>query len=153
MRPPRPAPGGFPVVGIIGGGQLARMCAGPAAELALTLSVLTGAPDDAAAQVIPSAPVGGHDDLPAVLEFAAHCDVVTFDHEHVPPDVLAARKDLDERMRNDVLAALRAACAADECKAILRAIFGGDELREGLAEGYDALRGALEMATSRGLFD
>ena len=66
------------------------MCAGPAAELALTLSVLTGAPDDAAAQVIPSAPVGGHDDLPAVLEFAAHCDVVTFDHEHVPPDVLAA---------------------------------------------------------------
>ena len=26
---PRRAPGGFPVVGIIGGGQLARMCAGP----------------------------------------------------------------------------------------------------------------------------
>jgi phosphate/phosphite/phosphonate ABC transporter binding protein len=71
----------------------------------------------------------------------------------IPPDVLAARKDLDERMRNDVLAALRAACAAGECKAILRAIFGGDELREGLAEGYDALRGALDMATSRGLFD
>ena len=37
---PQRAPGGFPVVGIIGGGQLARMCAGPAAELAITLSVL-----------------------------------------------------------------------------------------------------------------
>ena len=42
---PQRAPGGFPVVGIIGGGQLARMCAAPAAELAITLSVLAEAPD------------------------------------------------------------------------------------------------------------
>ena len=84
------APGGFPVVGIIGGGQLARMCAGPAAELSVALSVLAEAPDAAAAQVIPSAPVGSHADTDAVLAFARECDVVTFDHEHVPPDVLAA---------------------------------------------------------------
>src|SRR4051794_25244444 len=51
---PQRAPGGFPVVGIVGGGQLARMCAGPAAELAITLSVLAESPDAAAAQVIPS---------------------------------------------------------------------------------------------------
>ena len=87
------APGGFPVVGIIGGGQLARMCAGPAAELAVSLSVLAEAPDAAAAQVIPSAPVGSHTDLEAVLAFARECDVVTFDHEHVPPEVLAALVD------------------------------------------------------------
>ncbi len=87
---PQRAPGGFPVVGIVGGGQLARMCAGPAAELAITLSVLAEAPDAAAAQVIPSAPVGDHTDAEAVLAFARECDVVTFDHEHVPAGVLSA---------------------------------------------------------------
>ncbi len=90
MADPRPAPGGFPIVGIIGGGQLARMCAGPAAELAITLSVLAESPYAAAAQVIVSAPVGDHTDVEAVLAFAKQCDVVTFDHEHVPADVLAA---------------------------------------------------------------
>jgi 5-(carboxyamino)imidazole ribonucleotide synthase len=87
---PQRAPGGFPVVGIIGGGQLARMCAAPAAELAITLSVLAEAPDAAAAQVVPSAPVGDHRDVEAVRAFARECDVVTFDHEHVPAEVLAA---------------------------------------------------------------
>jgi 5-(carboxyamino)imidazole ribonucleotide synthase len=85
---PRRAPGGFPVVGVIGGGQLARMCAGPAAELGLTLSVLAEAEDASAALVVPSSPVGAHTDAEAVRRFAAACDVVTFDHEHVPPAVL-----------------------------------------------------------------
>ena len=66
------------------------MCAGPAAELAVTLSVLAEAPDAAAAQVVPSAPVGDHRDVEAVRAFARECDVITFDHEHVPADVLAA---------------------------------------------------------------
>ena len=90
MTSPQRAPGGFPVVGFIGGGQLARMCAGPAAELSLTLSVLAEAPDAAAAQVVPHSPVGDHTDVEDVLAFARHCDVVTFDHEHVPPAVLDA---------------------------------------------------------------
>ncbi|CCH79263.1 Phosphoribosylaminoimidazole carboxylase ATPase subunit [Nostocoides japonicum T1-X7] len=90
MTEPRRAPGGFPVVGIVGGGQLARMCAGPAAELAIALSNLAESPDAAAAQVIPSAPVGDHRDVDAVLTFAKACDVVTFDHEHVPAPVLSA---------------------------------------------------------------
>src|SRR5690242_13874933 len=66
------------------------MCAAPAAELAITLSVLAEAPDAAAAQVIPSSPVGDHTDVEAVLAFARECDVVTFDHEHVPANVLEA---------------------------------------------------------------
>ncbi|WP_035905990.1 5-(carboxyamino)imidazole ribonucleotide synthase [Knoellia subterranea] len=93
MTSPQRAPGGFPVVGIVGGGQLARMCAGPAAELGLTLSVLAEAPDASAALVIPSAPVGDHTDVDAVLAFARECDVVTFDHEHVPAPVLSALAD------------------------------------------------------------
>lgn len=90
MPTPTRAPGGFPVVGIIGGGQLARMCAGPAAELGVTLSVLAEAADASAALVVPSSPVGEHSDVEAVRAFARECDVVTFDHEHVPTDVLDA---------------------------------------------------------------
>jgi 5-(carboxyamino)imidazole ribonucleotide synthase len=66
------------------------MCAAPAAELAITLSVLAEAPDAAAAQVIPSAPVGDYTDVETVRAWARECDVVTFDHEHVPAEVLAA---------------------------------------------------------------
>ncbi len=64
------------------------MCAGPAAELGITLSVLAEADDASAALVVPSSPVGDHTDAEAVLAFARACDVVTFDHEHVPADVL-----------------------------------------------------------------
>ncbi len=90
MTQPRRAPGGFPVVGVIGGGQLARMLQAPAVALGVQLSVLAEAEDASAALVVPSAPVGDHRDLDAVCRFAASCDVVTFDHEHVPADVLAA---------------------------------------------------------------
>ena len=88
--PPRHTPGGFPVVGVIGGGQLARMMQGPAVELGVQLSVLAEAEDASAALVVPSSPVGSHTDLETVRAFAHRCDVVTFDHEHVPPEVLAA---------------------------------------------------------------
>ena len=84
------APTSFPVVGIVGGGQLARMCQPPAVALSLTLSVLARSEDDSAALVIPDSLVGEHDDLDAVRRLAARSDVVTFDHEHVPADVLAA---------------------------------------------------------------
>lgn len=93
MSIPHRAPGGFPVVGIIGGGQLARMCAGPAAELGLTLSVLAEDARSSAALVVPSSPVGEHTDVEAVRAFARECDVVTFDHEHVPAEVLQALVD------------------------------------------------------------
>ncbi len=66
------------------------MMQGPAIEMGLQLSVLAEATDAAAALVVPSAPVGDHTDLEAVLAFARECDVVTFDHEHVPPAVLVA---------------------------------------------------------------
>ena len=90
MTAPARAPGGFPVVGIIGGGQLARMCQPPAVGLSITLSVLAESADASAALVIPSCVVGAHTDIEAVRAFASQCDVVTFDHEHVPAEVLAA---------------------------------------------------------------
>lgn len=76
---------GAPRVGIVGGGQLARMSAAPAAALGIGLRVLAAAPGESAAQVIHDVVIGRHDDLVALLRFADGCDVVTFDHEHVPP--------------------------------------------------------------------
>jgi len=90
VTPPQRAPGGFPVVGIIGGGQLARMCQPPSVGLSITLSVLAGSAGEPAALVIPSSAVGDHGDVEAVRAFARECDVVTFDHEHVPVEVLSA---------------------------------------------------------------
>ena len=77
-------------MGIIGGGQLARMCQPPSVALSITLSVLAESAEASAALVVPSSPVGDHNDVEAVRAFARECDVVTFDHEHVPAAVLAA---------------------------------------------------------------
>ncbi|MFC7594666.1 5-(carboxyamino)imidazole ribonucleotide synthase [Terrabacter sp. GCM10028922] len=93
MSQPKRAPGGFPVVGVVGGGQLARMMQGPAVELGIQLTVLAETDTAAAALVVPSSPVGEHTDLDTVLAFARECDVVTFDHEHVPAHVLEALED------------------------------------------------------------
>ena len=75
---------GFPVVGVVGGGQLARMMAGPAIGLGLTLRVLARDAADSAALVVPDVDIGAEDDLAALRRFALACDVLTFDHEHVP---------------------------------------------------------------------
>ena len=75
-------------VGVIGGGQLARMMIAPAVELGLDLRVLAEG-DGMSAQLAATA-VGDYRDIDAVRAFAADVDVVTFDHEHVPQDVLRA---------------------------------------------------------------
>lgn len=74
---------------MIGGGQLARMMAGPAAELGVCFSVLAESADASAAQVAPHT-VGDHTDLEALRAFARTVDVITFDHEHVPTEHLRA---------------------------------------------------------------
>jgi 5-(carboxyamino)imidazole ribonucleotide synthase len=79
---------GAPRVGIVGGGQLARMSAAPAAALGIGLRVLATSLDESAAQVIHDVVLGRHDDLDALRRLADGCDVVTFDHEHVPPAYL-----------------------------------------------------------------
>jgi 5-(carboxyamino)imidazole ribonucleotide synthase len=80
----------FPVVGVVGGGQLARMTHQASIPLGIRFRVLSGDPDDSAAQVIRDVQVGDHEDLAALREFARGCDVLTFDHEHVPTGHLRA---------------------------------------------------------------
>lgn len=76
------------VVGIIGGGQLARMMYGPAIRLGLQVKLLAEAPGVSAAQVAHDVAYGDYTDPETVLGFAAGCDAITFDHEHVPTTLL-----------------------------------------------------------------
>jgi len=79
-----------PVVGMVGAGQLARMTAQAAIGLGVGFRVLAGSAADSAAQVVAGTVVGDHRSLDDLRAFAAGCDVLTFDHEHVPGGHLAA---------------------------------------------------------------
>jgi 5-(carboxyamino)imidazole ribonucleotide synthase len=73
---------------MVGGGQLARMTHQAAIALGQSLRVLAESPDDGAALVAADVRIGHHTDLAALREFAKGCEVVTFDHEHVPGDLI-----------------------------------------------------------------
>jgi 5-(carboxyamino)imidazole ribonucleotide synthase len=81
-------PNAPPVVTMIGGGQLARMTHQAAIALGQTLRVLAASPDDPAAQVTPDVVIGAHTDFDALRKAAAGADALTFDHEHVPTELL-----------------------------------------------------------------
>lgn len=71
----------------------------------------------------------------------------------IPPDVIAVRRNLAPAPYERALGALRAACADPTARPLVRAVFGGDALREGLEPGHEALRHAYERAIANGLFD
>jgi 5-(carboxyamino)imidazole ribonucleotide synthase len=75
-------------VGVIGGGQLARMMIAPAVELGIDIRVL--AEGEGMSAAIAASAVGDYRDTDTVLAFAKEVDVITFDHEHVPQPVLRA---------------------------------------------------------------
>ena len=75
-------------VGVIGGGQLARMMTPPAINLGLQIKVLAEAQGSSAEMA--TTMVGDYNQLDVVREFARDVDVITFDHEHVPLSVLRA---------------------------------------------------------------
>jgi 5-(carboxyamino)imidazole ribonucleotide synthase len=75
-------------LGIVGGGQLARMMIAPAVELGVDVRVLAEEPGMAAA--LAASATGDYRDLETVRAFARGVDVLTFDHEHVPQEVLRA---------------------------------------------------------------
>ena len=76
------------MVAMVGGGQLARMTHQAAIALGQTLRVLATAPDEPAAQVSPDVVIGSHTDLEDLRRVAAGADALTFDHEHVPTELL-----------------------------------------------------------------
>ena len=77
--------GAMTTVGILGGGQLARMMALAGAPLGLRFLVLDTAGDACAGQFAPMV-VGDYTDRAALEEFASRIDVATFDFENVPAE-------------------------------------------------------------------
>jgi 5-(carboxyamino)imidazole ribonucleotide synthase len=116
---------GAPVVGMVGAGQLARMTGQAAVSLGIGFRVLAAAPDESAALVFAGTHIGDYRSLDDLTAFAAGCDVVTFDHEHVPgphlrvleragaavrPGSDALRHAQDKRAMRERLAGLGVAC-------------------------------------------
>ena len=69
---------------MVGGGQLARMTSQAATGLGVGFRVLAGDAGESAAQVVAGTRLGDYRSLADLRAFAAGCDVLTFDHEHVP---------------------------------------------------------------------
>jgi 5-(carboxyamino)imidazole ribonucleotide synthase len=94
-----------PVVGMVGAGQLARMTCQAAVGLGIGFRVLAAAPDESAAQVCAGTELGDYRSLDDLMAFGGHCDVLTFDHEHVPGPHLNAleRSGLKVRPGPDAL--------------------------------------------------
>src|SRR4051794_35669511 len=80
----------LPVVAMVGAGQLARMTHQAAIALGQSLRVLATDPAESAALVAADVVLGSHTDLEALRRVADGATVVTFDHEHVPTEHLAA---------------------------------------------------------------
>jgi 5-(carboxyamino)imidazole ribonucleotide synthase len=79
----------FPTLGVIGGGELARMFVAPAAALGVDLLIYASDPNDSAAQIC-NHEIGSYKDLHAIRKFAKKCDVITFINELIPLSIIRA---------------------------------------------------------------
>lgn len=75
-------------IGVVGGGQLARMMYAPGTALGLDMHLLAEGPEVGAAKVFHNVEVGDYNQAEVVTGFEAGVDVLTFDHEHVPTHIL-----------------------------------------------------------------
>ncbi|MFN4131805.1 MAG: 5-(carboxyamino)imidazole ribonucleotide synthase [Caldimicrobium sp.] len=83
------------VIGIFGGGQLAKMSAQAARKFSFKIKVLDPTPDCPASQVAEQV-VGSFKDPHTVKKFAKECDILTFDIEHVDITLI---KELSDNKR------------------------------------------------------
>ena len=128
-----------PVVGMVGAGQLARMTCQAAVGLGIGFRVLAAAVGESAAQVCAGTQIGDYRSLDDLVAFGRRCDVVTFDHEHVPgpharaleragprvrPGPDALRYAQDKRAMRERLAGLGVACPRSARAACLEDVTG-----------------------------
>jgi 5-(carboxyamino)imidazole ribonucleotide synthase len=71
-------------IGILGGGQLARMLAQAASRIGLNCHVFAPEADSCAFDVVKRATVARYADQEALARFASDCDVITYEFENVP---------------------------------------------------------------------
>jgi 5-(carboxyamino)imidazole ribonucleotide synthase len=84
---------------MVGAGQLARMTAQAAIGLGIGFRLLADSPDDSAAQIWAATQLGDYRSAADLRAFAVGCDVLTFDHEHVPGAHLAALEQAGVKVR------------------------------------------------------
>jgi 5-(carboxyamino)imidazole ribonucleotide synthase len=75
-------------LGILGGGQLARMLALKCHELGLPVAIYSASPDDPAAQVVKDWRKGDLSEPQGLSEFLKSCSVVTFESEFMDAKIL-----------------------------------------------------------------
>ncbi len=71
-------------IGILGGGQLARMLGASAAKLGFRTVFLEPGQDAPASQTCNAQIIAEYDDKTALKELASQCDVITYEFENVP---------------------------------------------------------------------
>lgn len=81
------APGS--TIGILGGGQLARMLAQAASRIGLNCHVYAPEADSCAFEVVKRGTVAAYSDQDALARFANDCDVITYEFENVPSQTAA----------------------------------------------------------------
>jgi 5-(carboxyamino)imidazole ribonucleotide synthase len=77
----------FPTLGVIGGGELARMYVAPAVALGIDLLMYVSDPNDSSAQIY-NHEIGSYRDLDAIRKFAKNCDVITCVDELIPLSII-----------------------------------------------------------------
>ena len=87
---------GYPLIdiGILGGGQLAKMMAQVAKQYGFAIHILDPTPDAPASSIADSHTVGDLYDESAIRSVVERCDVTTYDIEHIDTDAL--KKLVDE---------------------------------------------------------
>ena len=82
-----------PIVGIIGGGQLARMMFQAGLSLGIDVHILRSESDESLNKVAKEITVASQFDPTTLYHFARKCDVVTFDHELIPAQLVQELSD------------------------------------------------------------
>lgn len=77
-------------IGILGGGQLGRMLTLEAKRMGYRVVVLEPMPNSPCGQVADEQIVAAYDDLRAIGELGARCDVVTYEFENIPLESVRA---------------------------------------------------------------
>jgi 5-(carboxyamino)imidazole ribonucleotide synthase len=88
LSPAAPLHGESGRVGMVGAGQLARMCQQAAIGLGIELTVLAGSADEPAVLAGARFEEGSPEEIADLRRLASRVDVITFDHEQVEPDLL-----------------------------------------------------------------
>jgi 5-(carboxyamino)imidazole ribonucleotide synthase len=80
-------------IGILGGGQLGRMLTLEAKRMGYRVVVLEPLPNSPTGQIADEQIVAAYDDLRAIGELGARCDVVTYEFENIPLASVVALED------------------------------------------------------------